>query len=209
MGGRSPLNCHTLLKKLCLTCPWFRSWKTTVPSMSGRTTTARAGIRARWQVLHSVTSAVLPLRHRSWKFRERSCWAHEERLLPATRPSVLMEQTSGGADASGSTSALSITCTHWAEHTSPEHLSATPDCTIYPMPLCVLQSCTSGKTMNSLTLVRLHWTVLGSAAAPGASLSLGWHATYFGFFPANDSQRALDMLKVDFTKCQTGQATSC
>lgn len=107
------------MKKRCHTCPWFRSWNTTVPSMSGRTTTARAGIRARWQVLHSVTSAVLPLRHRSWKSRERSRWAHEERFLPETRQNTLMEQTLGGADASGSASALSITCTCGAEHTSP------------------------------------------------------------------------------------------
>lgn len=110
VDGRTRLKCHARMKKWCPTCPWFRIWKTTLPSVSGRTTTARAGIRARWQVLHSVTSAVLPLRHRSWKSWERSRCAHEERLLPEMRQNMLMKQIPGGVDASGSTAALIIPC---------------------------------------------------------------------------------------------------
>lgn len=124
-----------LKKNHCPTCPWFRSWKTAVPSVSGRTTTARAGTRARWQVLHSVTSAVLPLRHRSWKSLERNCWAQVERVLPENRQKTQTKWTLGRADASGSKSASSISFTCGAEYSFPEHHWNTPGCTMYAMHL--------------------------------------------------------------------------
>lgn len=144
------------MKKRSPTCPWFRSWKRTVPSVSGRTTTARAGTRARWQLLHSVTSALLPSRHSSWKSWERSPRAQEERLLPEIRQDVLKEQTSGGADASGSKLHM------W----SRTHISwASLNCS------CLHSiSCASLSSFSPVTLVRLHWAVLVSAAVSRASL---------------------------------------
>lgn len=121
----NPSKMRRAMKKQPPTCPWLRSWKRAVPSVSGRTTTARAGTRARWHRLHSVTLALVPSRHSSWKSRERNRWAQEERLLPETRQNVLKE--SAGADASGSKPALSLTCTCGTEHTSPEHLWTIPD----------------------------------------------------------------------------------
>lgn len=163
------------MKKRPPTCPWFRSWKRTVPSVSGRTTTARAGTRARWQLLHSVTSALLPSRHSSWKSRERSRWAQGERLLPETSQDVLKEQASGGADAPASKPHL-----HMRSRT-PISWASLNYSWLHSISCAPLWSC------SPITSVRLHWAVLGSAAVSRASLVVGHVQLFFGFFsPGSD-----------------------
>jgi len=71
---------------------------------------------------------------------DRTCLWNRHRIIewPGLEGTFKGHQTSGGADASRSMSAPSITCMCGAEHASPERLGTIPDGTVYSCIYVVL-----------------------------------------------------------------------